>query len=94
MPKYRYWLLVDEEDDNCDTVRADDSAEAAEIAASEIYSDDGQPPKATTIELAVRMVGENGFPEGPVQMFEVYIDWEVHYNAAYRGIKGSEHHET
>jgi len=86
MPKYRYWLLVDGEDeDNDSTVQAEDTASAAEYAAAEIYEDGDGPPKSGSMELGIRMVGANGFPEGPAEMFEVYIDWSPSYTACHRG---------
>lgn len=90
MPRYRYWLLENQEDEDFgETLHADNSMEAAEFAAENILSDQG--PGSTTVELAIRMIGENGFPEGPIQMFEVYVDWSPTYRAAYRGIKDADH---
>lgn len=86
MPKYRYWLLVDGEDEENDpTVSADNTAEAAELAAAELDSDGNDV--GNSLELGIRMIGESGFPEGPVEMFEVYIDWSPSYIAHHRGTK-------
>jgi hypothetical protein len=85
MPTFRYWCLDDEEDpENDSTTVAEDSGDAAEMAA-ELINDGGDPISSNKIELAVRMLGKDGQPDGPMEMFEVFVDWSPNFTAYSRG---------
>lgn len=80
MPKYRYWLLDDKEDEDDPWIKADDPQEAAELACCEMIND-GDLTKSTSVQLAVRDVDG-----GPANMFEIYVDWSPSCTAHHRGV--------
>lgn len=77
MPRYRYWLLDDEEDENDPWIKADDPEEAAELAAYEFINDGSA---ATSYTIAVRDVDG-----GSAEMYEIYVDWSPTCTAHHRG---------
>jgi hypothetical protein len=82
MPRYRYWFLDDKEDEDAPWIKADDHAEAAELACCEMINEGDLSNSHLTraIQLAVRDVDG-----GPAQMFEIYVDWNPTCVAHHRG---------
>lgn len=82
MPTFRYWYLDDKEDPEHDeTVNGLDAQEAAEAAVEEMINDgDCDFPSSDKIELAVRLL-----PDGPAEMFEIFVDWSPNATAYSRG---------
>jgi hypothetical protein len=92
MPRYRIWLLADDEDpENDESIEADSASDAAEMAVDAIINEGDMPLNACgSTHLAVRLL-----PDGPAEMFEVYVDWSPTCTAHHRGTmpEQDEHHE-
>jgi hypothetical protein len=95
MPKYRYWLLCDEEDPENDSVLSADAwmdyMDAAEAAVEDMINDgELELPKSHSVQLAVRKL-----PDGQAEMFEVYVSWHPTCTAHPRGtLVKNERNET